>query len=121
MMLLSSIAFSQVEELIPINIVYSNSDTVTTLAFKAGSDSTHWFCSFSDSVDMDLYYEYSNGKTWSTSAKLADIVFTAANDTAISVNIDEPHIYARFKYIFNSSGNDSDTSGYLRTWERVFK
>ena len=117
LLLFTSFALAQqAEELSPINEVYADDDTTTTSAFYSYGDSLHWLCSFADSVDLDVYYEYGNGGEWKTSSKLADVVSEVAIDTAITVNIAEPHLYGRFKYIFNSSGNA--VGDYLRTWIR---
>jgi len=115
--------FGQIKYRLLENHIIENDDTVYTEAFPIYYDTLQacWAVT-ADSIDMDVYFQYSvAGANWNTSAKEADIVLTAAADTAIKFGVDEPAFYGRLMYIFAASGNDVDTSGYLETWMKLFK
>jgi hypothetical protein len=112
----------ELRQVLPQNVIYTNSDTIETQSFPIYYDSLQVGWTIPDSIDVDVYLLYSvGGFNWNTSDKIADIVMTTAGDTSIQYSVPEPSFYGKLKYIYNSSGNDTDTTGYFNTYLKQFK
>ena len=110
MMVLTGALFAQ--ERIYDPAVYGNSDSTITRDF-AVADSFQVLLAVTDTVDVDVYVQYSaTGLTWTSTAKLLDFVTEEAKDTALFYpTVNYPITRARLYLDFASSGNDPDSSG----------
>ena len=119
-----SIAFAQrQQDLYPYTsgLIYTNSDTVNTIVFPI-YDSLAVMLYAGDSVNVDVYLkESATGKVFKTGSKLMDFIATSENDTSFIVKPSNPALYGSLYLLFNSTGNDTDTTGYFRAVIKHYK
>ena len=119
MLFLPLFIYAQPAKLLVEYSSYADSQVDTTQVFSV-YDSLQVLMDFNDSADVDLVYQYSNdGNTWASTAKLSDIVLTAAGSAYYGMPYAKPHIYGRFILTFAGSANGTTSATYA-VWIKEF-